>query len=89
MASEQTTYDDYDRINYSVTGSANEGEKQNYSQLNIRGGIGYDLSLGFGNVFGEAMLIVPATTFNSQTGADFEIPVYASLNAGVRIPIGR
>ena len=87
IASEKTTMDSFDKTNYNAHASE---DKQSFSQFLIRGALGYDARLDFGVIFGEALLSVPANSYNSRDGYAGEVSIPASfgIHAGIRIPLG-
>jgi hypothetical protein len=87
IASIKTTLDSYDSANYDAY--TTEG-KETFSQLLIRGAIGYDARLDFGALYGEALLTLPANSYNSRDGyaGDVSIPGSIGIQAGIRIPLG-
>lgn len=87
LATETITANPYNTSNWepAVTG---ETGTQSFSQLNIRLAIGYDAKLSFGNIFGEALLILPVNSVNG-VAVDVSIPTALSFQAGVRIPLSK
>jgi hypothetical protein len=83
MASEQTEYEEYAGP-YSVTGFADEGEKEKFTQVMLRGFAGYEISLSAMKVFVEGGFSIPAAESNSRTGSTATLPGFLELAAGVR-----
>jgi hypothetical protein len=79
------TAESFDESKYSL--GFNIDEKENYFQFVIRGGIGYDVELDFGNLYGEAFINVPANNV-SGVYVPVVIPMAIGVQAGIRIPIG-
>lgn len=79
------TADAFDESKYRLL--FNIDEKEKYMQFTIRGGLGYDIELGFGNFYGEAFVNVPANNVAGQYVA-ISIPMSFGIQAGIRVPIG-
>ncbi len=84
IASDQTTYQEYDRSIYSVTGFTDEGEKATFAQPMIRAFLGYDLAFDSVHGFAELGLSIAASESNSRTGSTASIPTFFEIGAGVR-----
>lgn len=76
--------DSFDESKYEIKYSY---DPESFFQFTLKGGIGYDISLDFGNLYGEAFLNVPANNVNGAYIA-IQIPMAVGLQAGIRIPIG-
>ncbi|MBI3134819.1 MAG: hypothetical protein HYZ14_09130 [Bacteroidetes bacterium] len=68
---------------YTVTGMANEEDKQFAAQIMVRAFLGYDYSLDFAHLFGEFGLSFPATDANG-VAIPIELPPFVEFSAGIR-----
>ena len=69
--------------NLALYDTAIQEENQSIGQLGIRGGLGYDVGLDFGNIFIEAGLNLSANQANGQT-VEVNLPSFLFGNIGVR-----
>lgn len=73
------TVGSYDATRYDV----GTFEDTNIGQLGIRGALGYDKGLDFGNLFGEFGLNLSANQANDQT-IEVNLPSFMFVNVGIR-----
>lgn len=86
MAPMVTKVGSYDSKNYYT--SVTDGEKETFSNLTINPGIGIEQNVGFGYLYADLKLNLPANNANGVE-VEIQIPTSVSVNLGVRIPLSK
>lgn len=84
LAPTTSTFEDYDTELYYTY--LDDNTKETLSNPTLSLGLGGEVNVNFGYVFGEVKLVLPANQSNG-TIIDIEIPPAVSISAGVRIPL--
>lgn len=80
----RTHFSPYDQENYKPR--QKDGFSASYTSYNINIGLGGEVDLIFGYLFGEAKLNLPANRAGNQNVVS-EIPASVSFNGGIRFPL--
>jgi len=83
LAPISTTISDYDSDLYDA--GVTEGSSETLLNFTIGFGLGIEKEFGFGYVFADLKLNLPANKVNEST-VEIQIPAFMTINAGVRIP---
>ena len=85
--SASVSYSSYDASTYTLSSSGGNSASYSASQFYLRLGLGYDLKLGNGKLFGELGIDLAANSENGQQ-VDVVIPSFFHIAAGYRISFG-
>jgi len=84
------TTSSYSNVPQGYSPAYNDGSSGKSSQVMVGLGIGVEYNLGSGNIFAEAQIRFPASSYNSRTGYadDVQIPAHPWFSVGYRFSFG-